>query len=129
MRNSAPQWSGASVSYVTILPSIERNGSDEGWSPDLLFSHQLKRFKRKRRTMTYLENSTYRHRTNRDGTFDSICPRCYRTIASADKEQHLFMAERIHECDPLRLDELAPGTRPQSLPTVAQANDSPSEKV
>lgn len=38
------------------------------------------------------------HRTNRNGTFDSICPLCYRTIATEQSEYRLAKAELAHRC-------------------------------
>jgi hypothetical protein len=69
--------------------------------------------------MAQPENSTYRHRHNEGGTFDSICPHCYLTIASANKEQGLYVLERLHECDPVRLYELASSTWAVYLSSVA----------
>jgi len=68
--------------------------------------------------MTYPQNTTFRHRHNENGTCDSICPYCYLTIACADDEQHLFLLERIHDCDPVRLYELASGTWPLYIPSA-----------
>jgi len=63
--------------------------------------------------------ATFRHRHNENGTFDSICPHCYLTIASALHEQNLFLLERMHECDPVRLYEIASGTWPLYFSSVA----------
>jgi hypothetical protein len=46
-----------------------------------------------------MPSTTFRHRTNDDGTFDSICMCCYRTVASAMKELHLAEFERNHICE------------------------------
>ena len=69
--------------------------------------------------MTHPENSTYRHRHNANGSFDSICPYCYLTVASARSEPHLLLLERMHECDPVRLYEIASATWLLHLPSVA----------
>jgi hypothetical protein len=48
------------------------------------------------------EDLTFRsfpHRMNRDGTFDSICPRCFVTVANAIHETDLARFERCHVCD------------------------------
>jgi hypothetical protein len=42
----------------------------------------------------------YAHRRNADGTFDSICLFCFRTIASAEDESELAMNEKRHSCQP-----------------------------
>jgi hypothetical protein len=47
-----------------------------------------------------MESSTsFARRLNHDATFDSICTRCYQTIASADSESLLLFFEQAHECD------------------------------
>lgn len=40
----------------------------------------------------------YKHRQNKDGTFDSICLRCFRTVASAPNEESLNNIEPNHHC-------------------------------
>jgi hypothetical protein len=40
------------------------------------------------------------HRRNPNGTFDSICPHCYRTIATEKSEYRLAEAEQTHRCFP-----------------------------
>jgi hypothetical protein len=40
------------------------------------------------------------HRINRDGTFDSICPVCYQTIAQQKHELDLIEDEKSHTCIP-----------------------------
>jgi len=64
------------------------------------------------------ENAIFRHRHNENGTFDSICPHCYLTVGSTDDEQNLFLFERSHGCDPLRLMALASGPWPINLPSA-----------
>ena len=48
------------------------------------------------------------HRLNRDGSFDSICPRCYRTVANRDTERELARDELKHVCDDWHLDAVVP---------------------
>jgi hypothetical protein len=43
---------------------------------------------------------SFAHRRNDDGSFDSICPRCFRTIAQSARESDLQIAEDGHVCDP-----------------------------
>lgn len=57
--------------------------------------------------MAHLENSTFHHRHNENGSLDSICPHCFLTIGSDQNVQQLFFEERTHFCDPLRLHQLA----------------------
>jgi hypothetical protein len=45
----------------------------------------------------------FQHRNNKDGTCDSICLRCYRTVASTRQEQWLAHEESIHTCTLLDL--------------------------
>ena len=45
-------------------------------------------------------DSHFPHRLNPDGTFDSICPICFVTVARRDSESALVEFERAHACDP-----------------------------
>jgi hypothetical protein len=45
----------------------------------------------------------FQHRNNKDGTCDSICLRCYRTVASTRQEEWLAHEESIHTCTLLDL--------------------------
>jgi hypothetical protein len=38
------------------------------------------------------------HRLNPDGTYDSICPTCFRTIAHSSDENELARVENLHVC-------------------------------
>ena len=40
------------------------------------------------------------HRSNRDGTTDTICRSCFTTVATAIWEAELERRERGHACDP-----------------------------
>jgi hypothetical protein len=46
----------------------------------------------------------FAHRPNRDGSFDSICARCFRTISNSWNEADLDQAERDHVCSPGDVD-------------------------
>lgn len=48
-------------------------------------------------------SSRFPHRTNRDGTIDSICPHCFATIGTSTWEADLEDIEARHVCDPARL--------------------------
>lgn len=39
------------------------------------------------------------HRRNPDGSFDSICLKCFRTVATQRNEADLAQAERDHVCE------------------------------
>jgi hypothetical protein len=41
---------------------------------------------------------TFQHHKNTDGTRDSICPDCLRTIARVNEQADLDMIERTHDC-------------------------------
>lgn len=43
------------------------------------------------------------HRHNKDGTWDSICPYCYLTVACRDTEEQLKQDEAKHDCVELAL--------------------------
>ena len=45
----------------------------------------------------------FRRRHNEDGTWDSICLRCYRTAASARDASWLPLLQSTHTCDPMDL--------------------------
>ena len=46
----------------------------------------------------------YAHRTNPDGTRDSICKKCFATIGTSKKDEVLKTLERDHICDPWKLE-------------------------
>jgi hypothetical protein len=46
---------------------------------------------------------SYPHRVNADLSVDSICTRCYRTVASTRYVWDLSHSEAAHVCDPERL--------------------------
>lgn len=48
------------------------------------------------------------HRKNSDGTWDSICSECFRTVAIADDESELAEAEAQHICAPSIFAEYRP---------------------
>jgi hypothetical protein len=50
--------------------------------------------------------SGFIHRPNNDGSFDSICLRCFRTIESDKNGRSLAMMESQHECEPKDLIRL-----------------------
>jgi hypothetical protein len=51
-----------------------------------------------------VERTRFPHRQNRDGSYDSICPRCYRTISNRKTEAELAKDEFRHICDDWHLD-------------------------
>jgi hypothetical protein len=58
--------------------------------------------------------ASFPHRTNPDGTIDSICLRCFATIGNAHSETRLEQMEADHLCDRAQLlyfDEAAAGAK------------------
>jgi hypothetical protein len=45
----------------------------------------------------------YAHRTNRDGTIDSICKTCFMTVGTHEDPAYLKSIEDGHECEMWRL--------------------------
>lgn len=43
--------------------------------------------------------SKFAHQTNPDGTFDSICLKCFITVHRGADEEDLDVSEYIHTCD------------------------------
>jgi hypothetical protein len=59
-------------------------------------------------TMKDAEGRKFHHRVNTDGTIDSICLRCFLTVARADIGSDLKGLEAAHRCknkEPLILSE------------------------
>lgn len=48
--------------------------------------------------------SSFARRRNHDGSIDSICYKCFRTVASAHTEAELQWAEKQHDCVPLAIE-------------------------
>jgi hypothetical protein len=44
-------------------------------------------------------NTFYPHRRNRNGTFDSICLKCFLTVAHTKTEPELLAYDRLHVCN------------------------------
>lgn len=42
--------------------------------------------------------TTFRHRHNRNDSWDSICTKCFLTVETAMVEEELTGAERSHDC-------------------------------
>ena len=48
----------------------------------------------------------FAHRNNPDGTCDTICSRCFQTIATVRDEAELPRIESQHVCDPTSLGKI-----------------------
>jgi hypothetical protein len=76
----------------------------------------------------YLRAFSRRH--NGDGTWDSICLRCYRTAASGRDASWLPLLQSTHTCDPMDLhawmsDREQFGLNlPQHLPVMDSASEN-----
>ncbi len=70
----------------------------------------------------------FAHRSNLDGTVDSICPRCIATLATAYDEAELRIFEQQHICDPA-LVERYHGRKPPSSETVEDSQNSHFAKL
>jgi hypothetical protein len=44
------------------------------------------------------KDPNFPHRKNKDSSFDSICPRCFRTISTRGTEEDLTQDEQCHQC-------------------------------
>lgn len=62
--------------------------------------------------------SSFAHRHNSDGSYDSICSRCYATVASAGNERALSRSESAHVCDPMALYLAHQGSIPERIPML-----------
>jgi hypothetical protein len=49
----------------------------------------------------YFFAAAFAHRHNLDGSWDSICTKCFLTIATERSEDRLLMHEHCHDCDSL----------------------------
>ena len=49
--------------------------------------------------MADIRTPNYPHRQNPDGSFDSICPACFATVANAKDVTELNIYEKKHICD------------------------------
>jgi hypothetical protein len=45
--------------------------------------------------------ASFAHRRNPDESFDSICTKCFQTVACEDSEGKLIAREEHHSCDPI----------------------------
>jgi hypothetical protein len=60
-------------------------------------------------------------RRNEDGSYDSICPACFVTVAAASNEEQLRSYELGHICDPVRLAEVDESRGRARLAPLGQA--------
>lgn len=60
------------------------------------------------------------HRRKPNGTFDSICTRCFLTVANADTEAELRVPERAHDCRGFNMSEIMHLTEHYRRPSRSQ---------
>jgi hypothetical protein len=58
------------------------------------------------------------HRHNPDGSYDSICSRCFAIVGSIKTEEELYVLERLHVCDPDLLYDVTSARRPKYKITI-----------
>jgi hypothetical protein len=51
-------------------------------------------------------NSGFARRVNHDSTIDSICLSCFKPVARASDEIDLVVGEKIHVCEPVKMDNV-----------------------
>ena len=64
----------------------------------------------------------FAHRSNLDGTMDTICLRCIATVATAYREGELLRYEQQHICDPFLIEQFYV-KKPPSSETVRATPD------
>lgn len=65
------------------------------------------------------------HRMNKDGTIDSICPRCFAKVGCSTWEADLDRLEAAHTCEPARLNSFNQHRR---MPVVSERSSSAEDQ-
>jgi len=65
------------------------------------------------------QRTTFPHRLNPNGSYDSICTECHQTVASSHDEALLAQHEQVHACNPIRLYQLAEDNTRGNRPTYS----------
>jgi len=68
------------------------------------------------------EPAQFTHRSNLDGTVDTICLRCIATVATVYDEGKLLRYEEQHICDPVSVERFD-GMKPPSSETVEDSQN------
>lgn len=63
----------------------------------------------------------FAHRSNRNGTTDTICRQCLATVATATWEAELERAEHRHACDPGMLQHFKKSSRQETRTSLARS--------
>jgi hypothetical protein len=61
--------------------------------------------------MTQPNSPSFTYRFNFDGTVDSICTKCFVTVANSDSLPDIQPKERDHVCDPVLVERYAKVSR------------------
>jgi hypothetical protein len=69
------------------------------------------------------------HRMNKNGTIDSICPRCFTTIGCSTWEADLDRMEAAHVCEPSRLSTFSQHRRMPVVPARISVSDDMTERA
>jgi len=64
------------------------------------------------------------HRMNKDGTIDSICPRCFATVGCSTWEADLDRLEAAHICEPARLNS---SNQHRRMPVISERLSIPED--
>lgn len=68
------------------------------------------------------ESRKFAHRSNLDGTMDSICWQCIVTVATVYDEGEFLRYEQHHICDPVLVERFH-GMKPPSSETVEDSQN------
>ena len=63
------------------------------------------------------------HRRNKDGSFDSICLKCFATVASHKTEEELKEQDKVHVCVSSMLSE-----RANRVSLIRDENETPNPR-
>jgi len=74
-------------------------------------------------------SGNFAHRSNLDGTTDSICFRCIATVATVYDEAELLHYEQQHICDPVLVERFDGAKPPSSEEIEDSRNHSPKYKT
>jgi hypothetical protein len=66
------------------------------------------------------EPAKFVHRSNLDGTTDSICRQCMATVATAYDIDEFFRYEQQHICDPVLVERYSGTKLPSSEPVLSE---------
>ena len=68
------------------------------------------------------------HRMNKDGTIDSVCPRCFATVGRSTWEAELDRMEAAHICDAARLASFDHHRRMPVVPERVSGFEVPTDR-